>query len=877
MSRGTSGVLECIHGSAIRVLAPNLWRRREADLQATLADLHAEARSKGGLAAAITLVMRECRVLVTELLRACRQAIIGGLGSDLRYAIRVLLQRPGATAVMVLTMALGIAVNVTVFRAVQQAILQPLPFDEPERIAILWDYDLERGRNAVGISTALAFDTYRNGGGALAEFAASRNGTLTLTGLERPLSPLKTFMTPSLHALFGVAPILGRTFTSEDAALGAAPVAMLSHELWQQLGGDPSIVGQPLELDGADSTIVGVMPAGFRFPLGNNPPLLWAPLQVEDWSERNTRNLFVFARLNEHISYEQFGSAMDELGASLAATYPDSFGGRGVRVDALQDRAFGPARVPLLVLMGAVGFVLLIACVNIANIQLARALGRTRELGLRIAIGASQTRIVRQLMVEALLVATAGGGLGLLAVLWTGPFVDRFMPPWASNEFYSTGLANTQVVIFTAFATIGTALIFGLAPALAVARGARNDATMRTSTEGRTGRRLRRGLTIAEVAISLVLLAGTGLMVRSLVSLRALDPGITTERLTVMRTGVRGDEYSVPERRAAHYRDVVARLNELPGVESATAGDRLPPTGLGASVAFTVSNGAAVDHGHEPRIGIRSVTPGYFATLKIEVISGIPFGHETDLAGEPVAVINETARRRFWPEADPVGSTITLLDDATPRRIVAVVGDVRTWGVPPETPPMLFLPHEQRAAATMTLAVRTEPGAAVSVEAMQKIILDAEPRSPIYNVTTMDQRIEDANRSVTGIAELLGWFAMLALALVTIGIYAIMSQTVRERFREFGIRMALGAPAKSMLRLVVRDALRIAAWGSAVGLVGALTLGRVLTGLLYDVAPHDPVTMGAVLLGMAAVVVTASAVPGLRAARTNPADTLRQD
>jgi putative ABC transport system permease protein len=863
-----------LHLLAVRTLAPSLWRRQGEHIRATVAELHSTA-GRNGRTSAYHLVRNEVGALVRQAAADTVHLIGSGLVADARYATRLLLKKPLTTGVMMLTMALGIAVNVTVFRAVNQMLIQPLPFEQPQQLAMLWDYDLERGRDVFGASTPASFDTWRTSGQDLAAFAASRNGTLTLTALERPESPLTAFVTPNLYDLLGVAPIRGRSFTAEDSEPGAAPVAILSYELWQQLGPDTNVVGTQIELDGRATSVVGVMPAGFRFPLSNNPPRIWAPLQVEDWSDREARRLFVFARLDAGVSFKAFSAAMESVSATMAATFPDSHGGRGVRIDRLQEWAFQGGRAPVLLLMGAVGFVLLIACVNIANLQVARTLGRREELQLRIALGAGRGRIVRQLLVEASLIAGVGGGLGLLATFWTTPLIDGFMPTWASNPFYRTEVINGSVLMFTLLTVCSTAFAFGLIPAFAILRSTRRDGggPLR-STEDRRGRRLRRGLTIAEVAISLILLTGTGLTVRSLVSLRALDPGLNVQDLTVMRTGVRGEKYEDPAVRAGHFRQVVEGLEALPGVVSATAASRLPPSGAGPSQPFEIVGGPATDPGREPRMGVYTVTAGYFDTLGIKVLSGTPFSRTEVAAGTPVVVINATARQRFWPGTDPVGEIVRFRNDE-PRRIVAVVGDVRSFGVPPVATPVVFIPNADTPASTMSLAIRSRPGVDVSVDAMQKVILDLEPRSPIYNIDSMAARIEQANNGIAATAGLLAGFAAMAVLLVAIGVYAIMSQTVGERFREFGIRMALGAPTTGVMRLVFADAVRIAAWGVAIGIVGSLALGRALSSLLFEVGPYDPITLGVVLAGTFGLIVAASYLPGRRATRANPADTLR--
>ena len=866
-----------LHALLTRLLAPRVARRHGPQIQRTFADMYADARATGSIATLLLLV-REFTQLLRHGLADMWASLGRGLMGDVRFATRMLRKRPLAAGIMVATMALGIAANVTVFRVVHQVLLQPLPLRDANQLVALWEMDNERGRNAFGLSAPANYRDWESGSRLLESTTATRNGTLSLTGLERPQSPLTGFVLPNFFSFLGVEPILGRTFLPGDEIPGASPVVVLSHEIWEELGGDPLIVGSALELDRRDYTVIGVMPRGYRRPLGGNPARLWVPLQIDDWSNRTERRLFVYGRLAVDQTPDALRHEMATIAAGLEELYPDTNGDRGVRVDRMHDLAVGGSRASLWLLMGAVGFVLLIACVNVANLQLAQGLGRSDEVALRLAVGASRVRIFRQLIVEGLLLASIGAGLGLVLTLWTSPLVARFVPAGIDTAFYASGTMNPWVLAFTVALTFATAVLFGCAPAYRALRVSAGVALGGSrTTDGVRHRRMRRGLAAAEIAISLVLLAGTAVTLQSLTALRAIDPGLDEEGVITMRTGVRGPNYADPASQAAFFSEIVGRIESMPEVVAATAGDRMPPFGQGGVTPFEIADAAPVAAGAEPRAPVYAVVPGYFATLGIPLLDGERFARRAWSDAEPVVILSQTTVARYWGGDSPIGDSVILRGAPEPSyRVIGVVGDVRVNSMPPEPLPVMYLPHEQRPGNTMTLAIRTNSNNDGLLGRVLDQILSVEETAPIYNIGTMDERMDSANGAVASTVELLGWFAALALVMVAVGIHGVMSQSVAERFQEFGIRRALGARSVDLTRDVLGEGVRIVAWGAPLGLVGAYSLSRLLAGLIFAVEPGNPTIYVVVAAIISGVVLLGAWLPSRRALRADPAQTLRE-
>ncbi len=867
-----------LHAATVGLLSPRFRRRYGEQIGAAFADLYEEAARSRRPLATQRLFAREILGVIAESATGMRRGLTQGLGGDIRFAMRVLRKRPAPTLVMVGMIAVAIAANATVFRVVHRVLLQPLPFHQPDRLTALWSLDTESGRDAIGLSTAADFRDLQSSSTTLAELTAAYNGSRSLTAQEGSEAQMTQFIATNYFDLFGIAPAMGRGFVAEDGELGASPVAILSHELWQQLGGDPDVIGSVLEFDQRDTVIVGVMPAGYRYPVGGNSQRMWAPMVIEDWDDREQGRLFVFGRMRDDVSIETVRAEISAIAEVLGDRYPDTNRDRGARTDSLHDAAVQGASTGLSLLMAAVGFVLLIACLNVANLQLSRAIGRADEVALRMAIGAGRNRIVRQLLVESCVLAAMGSSLGLFVAVWTEPFTAHLIPPTLDTEFYATASVNSSIILFTVAVTVATVIVTGCAPAYGLLRRSvpgQLVSTKRTS-ETAHSRRLRGGLAIAEISLSLVLLAGTGLMVRSLAALQQMDVGVETDRVAILRTGVRGARYETPEAQAAFFSRVVGELETRPEVASATTADRMPPQSAFRVTPFTIGSQPGVSAGSEARASLRVVGPGYFRTLGIPVVEGVSFDPGPWAGGEPVVLVNQVAAEMYWPGGDALGDEIVMLDGRNePRRVIGIVGAVRSSAIPPDPEPEIYLPFDQRPLRTMTIAIRTQGSVPTILETGGALISDIEPTFPVYNMTMLQARFDDANAPVAATVQVLAVFASLALLLVTVGVYAVISQSVAERGREFGIRRALGARGADVLGLAVREGLRIMAWGLPLGLLGALALSRALAGLIYGIPPTDPVTFLSVAAGLLGVVVAASSIPGLRAMRADPTVALR--
>ena len=825
--------------------------------------------------------------------------------ADFRHGLTTLARRPWFTAIAVLTLALGIGANSAIFSVVSGVVLRPLPFKDPDRLMLLWESRPEQGMEQLPVSYPNFTDWQARSRGfeGMAAFFSFNNTTFNLASGEEPERVQAAYVTGNLFPLLGVSPARGRGFLPEEDRPGAARVVLLSDGLWRRrFGSDPAIAGKAIQLDGQGYQVVGVMPRGFAFPRFPRDADLWLPLSQEPNAgrqhSRGTKYLAVLARLQSGTSPGQAQVGMDALARGMEAQYGDVLRGIGVKVVPLQRQAAGDLKAALLVLLGAVGCVLLIACANVANLLLARGVGRRREIAIRAALGADSLRIVRLLLSESLILALLGGALGLLLALW-GTDLLALLPynaPSFTRPYQVSpdqiGL-DTRVLGFTLLLSLFTGVLFGLVPALQAARADLNEA-LRSSDAHATAdfRRhpLRSVLVVAEIALACVLLIGAGLMVQSFRKLAEVPPGFATENLLTFEVGLPRARYSTPEQVGAFCDQLTARLASLPGVRAAAAVEYLPLGGADEDTGFYVEGRPALSPAEMPHAHPRSVSPEYFRAMGFRLLEGRAFTAGDHTAGRKVAVINQTMARRFWPGEDPVGRRVALdfeavkfFPDKPPildlesgmREIVGVVADVRHAGLATEPVPEIYTPFAQRPAREMSFVVRGAGDPARWAARFGHEVRSVDPNQAISNLKTMDEVVAGSVARPRFNALLLGLFAALALILAMVGVYGVMSHSVGQRVREIGIRMTLGARRGELVGMVIKEALGYTAAGLALGAAGAAALSRVLSGLLFGISPTDPWTYAGVSVLLGAAALLASYLPARRATRVDPMSVLR--
>jgi putative ABC transport system permease protein len=798
---------------------------------------------------------------------------------DLRYTLRQLRNSPGFAVVAALTLALGVGATTAIFGAVDGVLFKPLPYADADRLMTLWEYDRRAGTRD-DVSTANFLDWQAR----TRSFAAMALVEPYSASYRDPGEPGQVILriwrvTAEFFRLVGTRPLLGRTFLPEEFTPGRERVLVISHGFWQRrFGGDASVVGRVVDIDGRPATVVGVMPPGFRLPLERE---VWAPLVIPAnvGEGRGMRFLQVVARLAAGVTPERAQAELDAVAVQLRREYPVANQDMGIQLIPLRDQLVGPVRPLLLTLLGAVGFVLLIACANVANLMLARAVKREREFAVRAALGAGRVQVARQLVTESLAVAVAGGVAGVLVAVW-GVGAIRALTPADLPRAEDIGI-SWRVLGFALGASLLTALLFGVAPATR-AMGADPHDALRGGARAGTGtgrRRLRRAIVVVEISLALVLLVGAGLLVRSFVTLLDVDRGYHTDGVAAATVHI----WQYPEgRRVAFAREVIERVAALPGVRSAAVTSALPlADNVGATEArFAVEGRPPARAGEEPRARASVVTPGYFATLGIPLRRGRLLAATDDSSAAPVVVVSETLARQQWPGEDPIGKRMTVdfsrVRPAT-REVVGVVSDVRHTGLDEPPRPALYMPHAQLRTGALIFTARTSGDPAALLPALRKAIWASDPSESIYESATLEGLLHDSLRPRRFTLVLLVAFSLTALALAAVGIYGLMSHVATERARELGVRVALGARVRDVLTLVLGEGLWLAALGVVIGLASAAALTRVLRGMLFGVEPLDAMTF----VGVAALVLLfallASLVPARRSARVEPIVALRDE
>ena len=801
--------------------------------------------------------------------------------TDIRYGLRSLLKRPGATAVALVTLALGIGVNTAIFSAVDSVLLRPLPFKDPERLVSIWEQTLRQGIQQNEVAPANFFDL-RDQSQVFEAIGAYGPHDINLTGAGDPERLNGQLVSANLFSILGVEPALGRTFRAEEDEPGQDHVAVLSDAVWQRrFNRDPSILNRNITLNGESFTVVGVMPRGFFFP--EREIEMWVPwaMEPEQKAGRGDHYLRLVGRLRTSATIERAKADVESIAQRLAGAYPRTNEGLGLTVHSLHQDYVGNLRSPILILFAAVGLVLLIACANVANLSLAQATTRRREIAIRIALGARRWTIVRQLLIESLLLAAGGGLLGMLGAIWSVAALAKLLPESLSKL---QGLnIDARVFVFTLGVSVLTAVVFGAAPALLASRtkpGATLSDVARDVAGGTSGRLVRRVLVVSEVALAVVLLVSAGLLLRSFQLLRQVDAGFSTENRLTMRMVLPMPKYAKPEARTAFYDEMLRRVKELPGVESAGMITFLPLSFNGMNFSFSVEGQPSPPDMKLPFALYRVVSPDYFRALGIALQRGRFFDGHDVLDSQPVMVINRRLAEKYWPGEDPIGKRLKIgpLDSPSPwLTVVGVVSDVRQTGLY-EQKLEFYVPYAQERRSFMAprdLVVRTQQDAASLAAAVRQAVWAVDKDQPVSNVRTMDQVFSAAISQERFQALLLGMFATLALLLACVGLYGVISYTVVQRTHEIGVRVALGAQPRDVLRLVIRQGMLLTLAGLVVGIAAGTLLTRVLTDMLFGVTPRDPVTFVAVPVLLLVVAFLACWIPARRATRIDPLIALR--
>ena len=807
---------------------------------------------------------------------------------DVRYGLRVLAKNPGFAAIAVITLGLGIGANAAIFSLVDAVLLRPLPYPDPEQLVGLGQWRNQKGEGYIqtGVSAPNIADIAKTG--VFRYVAYYRWSRFNITEGNRPESIIGIKASAELLPMFGVQPMMGRFLEPEEMEVGHDQAVVIGHTLWQtRYGSDPAILGKTIDLNQKRYTIVGVMPSSFRFTWDQEMdvfvPLVLPPEERSETGRGTSRDLQTQARLKAGVSVPQAQAAMDALADDLAREYPEANKGWGIKVEPLHAAYHRQMQTPLFIMLGAVMFVLLIACVNVANLLLARATARKREMAIRVAIGATRRRLITQLLTESLMLAVCGGALGL-ALAYAA---DRLLTVALSRYEFSIPNARVidvdwRVLVFSLGVTIGTGVIFGLAPSWSASRAELSESLKEgglsaTTESGR--RRLRNALVVCEMALALVLLTGAGLLVRTFVELAKVDLGIDPTNVVTLGLRLPDYKYAAAPQQEVFFRELMLKIENIRGVRAAGA------EAGGANVFFQPEGQPAAAPGQEPTASFKIITPGYLKAMGTHLVAGREFTERDSVSAPPIAIISETVAHRYWPKASPLGNHLTVLarvysgknsGTSQPLEIVGVVKDIRNddlWR--PE--PAIYVPFGQNPSPSATLAVRTAAPPMSVVPSVRDAVLALDKEEPIARIQTMSEIVSQTYGAIRFPMTLVWIFAALALVLSAIGIFGVMSYTVSRRTQEMAIRMALGAGRREVLRLVLREGLGVALVGVGFGLAGALLVSRVMAGYVYGISSTDPFTFAVASLLLTAIALFASYLPARRAARVDPVVALRYE
>ncbi|MGI8732777.1 MAG: ABC transporter permease [Pyrinomonadaceae bacterium] len=804
------------------------------------------------------------------------------LRQDLRYGVRMLTKNSGFTVVAVLALTLGIGANTAIFSVVNSVLLRPLPYSEPGRLVQLWEVDARKKTSEMPASYP-NFADWRDQRNTFEEVAAYSDWTFNLTGTGEPERIRSAIISPAFFSTLGIKPIRGRIFLSGEDERGKDLVAVISESLWRRrFDSDPNIVGRSLNLDDKSFTVIGVIARGVQAPLLSDEIELWAPLSHGfGFTDRDSHYLNVVARLKPDATLQQAQADMNTIAGRLEQQYAESNKGRSVRVVSLNEQIVGDFRTSLFVMLGAVVFVLLIGSANVANMSLARATARQKEMAIRTALGAGRWRIVRQLLTESVLLSLLSGTLGLLVAIWGIDLLVALSP--ADLPRVREVTIDLRVLAFTLAVSLLTGILFGLLPALQASRPNLNERLKTgggSATGGTNRQRLRGFLVIAEIALSLVLLVGAGLLIRSFLRLQAVNPGFNPTNVLTMQIDLSGPKYKTGAQVIAFHNQLLERLKQLPGVQHASTRSFVPIANDAsfAYLRFNVEGRQADDSA--PAAFYNGVSPEYFQTMMIPLLKGRGFSERDVRGSQNVAIVNGTLARRYFGSEDVMGKRISVEDKPKEEdwiTIVGVVGDTKPRELRSEPVAELYMPYGQQPERGMSLMIRYLEGGTGVAAAVRNEVLALDKDQPIYSIRTLESVLSESVAGPRFRMLVLGIFAGMALILAGVGIYGVISYGVSQRTREIGIRMALGAQATDVLKLVVKGGMMLVLIGVALGLAGALALTRLLSTLLFAVTPTDAATFATVSVGLIVVALFACFIPARRATKVDPLVALRYE
>lgn len=820
-----------------------------------------------------------------EVIRSARwESFVETCWQDLRFAARMLRKSPGFTAVAVLTLALGIGANTAIFSVIEAAFLKALPYPHSEQIVMVWeDVHLPHYQSDQNTPAPGNFADWKKRNSVFSSMAAIGYRSWNLTGSGEPERIEGEAFSSNIFSVLQIYPVLGRTFTTEEDHPGSSHVALIGYGLWNsRFGGDPRILGQKIFLDGEDYTVIGVMPPGFRFP--DQDDQLYVPLALTEQQLANhgSHYLRVVARLKPGVTLAQAQSEMSLIASQITKQYPQSNTGVGVRLVPLRDQIAGSIRRPIFILFGVVGLLLLMVCANVANLLFARSSARGREFAVRATLGATPSRVARQLLVESLLLGILGGGLGLAFAVW-GIYALRAFA--ALNEAFTRVQLDSTVCLFTLAVSLLSAVIFGLVPALQSLRQEPAHA-MQEGARGsgpRTHLRVRGSLTVVEMALGVVVLIGTGLLLRSFVRLQSIPLGFQPENVLTLRVILRGPRYATLDQRSSFYQQALQRIGAIPGVRSAAGISFLPLTMQGRTTGIGIEGQAFLPPGQLPFADFRAVSPEYFSTMAIPILQGRDFSWNDTAATPLVVIVSQGMAHAFWPNANAIGKRIKLgpVDGTDPWiTVVGIVANVRQLELTSEPRPAMYFPVTQDAGIGDTLrdwVIRSSGDPAAFAAAIRNTVWSLDAHLPVSRLQTMEHVRSSYLGPQRFELSLVGLFGFLCLILAAVGLYGVTAYSVSRRTNEIGIRMALGAERRNVLWLVVSNGAKLALLGVAAGSLAALALSRVMAGLLFEVAPTDPVAFVTASLVLILVALAACYIPARRATRVDPMIALRYE